>query len=315
MKSENKISAPSLVSGKDMEGSIRRKSVTGNVTVRMTETTSPSTSPAMVGTCDCSKSLKRITTLFSTWQRALRSSGVLDEEKKTGGRKRRKRSGGFQSRGRRKLRRAQERMSMTASPPRAPTTSPSITSCLASDGVYMEVIEGGDDLPDLIEGDDDLPDLEGQEYIELAGPASQLAIFQRENYSGHRLNNARCQQKAGEFRSAGQQHRPDIVDRHVSNVPLRMHETLTRSSPPGRHRNVASFRWERSSQKDFTPRGHRWHSPAGRSSGGSRWSRAAQSLEGSLSASRTNAKVSNGKKCIERQIGYFETSEQQAVPD
>ena len=151
---------------------------------------------------------------------------------------------------------------MTVSPPRAPTTSPSITSCLANDDVYSEVIEGGDDSPDLIEGDDDLPDLEGQEYIELAGPASQLAIFQRENYSGHRLNNARCQQKAGEFRSAGQQHRPDIVDRHVSNVPLRMHETLTRSSPPGRHRNVASFRWERSSQKDFTPRGHRWHSPA-----------------------------------------------------
>ena len=164
VKSENKISAPSLVSGKDMEGSRRRRPVTGKVTVRVTETTpSPSTSPAMVGTCDCSKSLKRITTLFSTWQRALRSSGVLDEEKKTGGRKRRKRSGGFQSRGRRKLRRAQERMSMTASPPRAPTTSPSITSCLASDGVYMEVIEGGDDLPDLIEGDDDLPDLEGQE--------------------------------------------------------------------------------------------------------------------------------------------------------
>ena len=91
VKSENKISAPSLVSGKDMEGSRRRRPVTGNVTVGVTETTSsPSTSPAMKSTCDCSKSLKRMTTLFSSWHRALRSSGVLDEEKKTGGRKRRK---------------------------------------------------------------------------------------------------------------------------------------------------------------------------------------------------------------------------------
>ena len=32
--------------------------------------------------------------------------------------------------------------------------------------------------------------------------------------------------------------------------------------------------------------------------------------------SRTqDATVSNGKKCMERQIGYFETSEQQTVPD
>ena len=57
-------------------------------------------------------------------------------------------------------------MSMTASPPRAPTPAPSITSCLTSDGAYM-----------CIEGGDDLPDLEGQENIELAEYASQMAIF------------------------------------------------------------------------------------------------------------------------------------------
>ena len=83
------MSAPRLVSEKILKGS--GKPVTEKVTENVTETTpSPSTSPAMVSTCDCRKSLKKITMLFSTWQRALRSSGVLEEEKNEGGRKRRK---------------------------------------------------------------------------------------------------------------------------------------------------------------------------------------------------------------------------------
>lgn len=256
--------------------------------------------------CDCSKSLKRITTLFATWQRALQTSGVLYEEKSTGKRKGRRKTGGFQSRGRRTLRRSQERRertNVTTSPPRAPTTSPSITSYFASDDprddVFMRVIEedddlpdligGGDDLPDLIEEGDVLPDLEGPECIGRAGPASQLAVFQRGNYPAHSLNYAKCKQKTGEFRSAKQQPRPpEVADRPLGNV---MHETPTRFSPPGRRKQVANFRWERSSQKDVTPSGHNWHSPARKLSGGSRWPRAEQSFEGSLCASQTNAKI------------------------
>ena len=89
------MSAPRLVSEKILKGS--RRPVTEKVTRVTEKTPSLSSSPAMVSTCDCGKSLKRITTLFSTWQRALRSSGVLEEEKNAGGRKRRKRTGGFQA--------------------------------------------------------------------------------------------------------------------------------------------------------------------------------------------------------------------------
>ena len=117
-------------------------------------------------------------------------------------------------------------MSTSASSTRTPTPSPSNTSC----------VKYGDGARMYIEGGGDIHDGEGQANIELAGSVSQVATFQRENYSGHRLSKARYQQNAGEFRSAGhnygQQTRPGEADRHENNVPLRMYTTPPRSPPP-----------------------------------------------------------------------------------
>ena len=142
---------------------------------------SPSSSTALLSTCDCKKSLKKIRTLFTTWEKALRSSGVLEEDEQEGGRKRRRKTGGFPARGRRRLKRAQERMNTTASSTGTP--SPSDTSyAIYSDYARMYVEEG-----------DVMPDGQGQANIELAESVGQVAMFQRESHSGHRLGKAKYQ--------------------------------------------------------------------------------------------------------------------------
>ena len=179
------MSAPRFASEKMWKG--RRRPVTERVTERVTEkvterASSPSSSPALLSTCDCKSSLKKIRTFFTTWQKALRSSGVLEEDEPEGGRrKRRRKTGGFPARGRRKLKRAQERMSMSASSTRTPTPSPfDMSSVIYSDDAWMYNGEG-----------DVIPDSQGQANIELAESVSQVVTFQRESHSGHRLGKAR----------------------------------------------------------------------------------------------------------------------------
>ena len=86
---------------------------------------SPSSPLPLSRTCDCKTSRKRIRTLFTLWQKAITSSGILEEDCKShqqyprvvnsaekeqegGGRIRRRRTGGMPARGRRKIKRAQE---------------------------------------------------------------------------------------------------------------------------------------------------------------------------------------------------------------
>ena len=201
-------------------------------------------------------------------------------------------------------------MSTSASSTRTPTPSLSNTSCVIySDDARMYIEEG-----------DIIPDGQGQANIEPAESVGQVATFQRESYSGHRLGKARYQHNDREFMPAGhnygQQPRPGEADRHENNVPLRMYRTPPRSPSPGQHRNVASYRRGRSSQRDITPRGRAWQSPDGISTGGSQWAQAAQSRRGRPSAPRTqDTKVSNGKTCMEMKNGYVETSAEHTVPD
>ena len=67
-------------SGKIPRG--RREPGTGEVTVEMTgKETSPLSSTALKNNCDCTKSLRMIRAFFSSWESALKSSGILEEDK------------------------------------------------------------------------------------------------------------------------------------------------------------------------------------------------------------------------------------------
>ena len=64
---------------------------TGRVTDRMTgRESSTSSSTDMMSACDCNKSLTKIRRLFATWEKALRSSGIMEEDKEEGGRNRKR---------------------------------------------------------------------------------------------------------------------------------------------------------------------------------------------------------------------------------
>ena len=85
----------------------RREPGTGEVTVEMTgKESSPLSSTALKNACDCKKSLKMIRAFFSSWESALRSSGIIEEDQEKGGRKRKRKTGGCPARERRRLKRA-----------------------------------------------------------------------------------------------------------------------------------------------------------------------------------------------------------------
>ena len=176
-------------------------------------------------------------------------------------------------------------------------------------------------LCDLVIYSDDLviPDKkggteQGQSESGAGSVYSQVAPCQRESHSGHRLGEARYQQKGMEFRP----------NKCVNNVPIhwpngRTYQASPRSLSPWRHQDVArgsGYRRGRSSQRDATPRGRAWQSPGGSPTGGSWWTRTTQSRGGRPSASRTqNTKVRNGKNCMEKHNAYVETSEDLTVPE
>ena len=90
----------------------RREPGTGEVTVEMTgKESSPLSSTALKNACDCTKSLRMIRAFFSSWESALKSSGILEDDKEKGKRKRRKKTGGGPARERRRLKRAESFLS------------------------------------------------------------------------------------------------------------------------------------------------------------------------------------------------------------
>ena len=167
----------------------RREPGTGEVTVEMTgKESSPLSSTALKNDCDCTKSLRMIRAFFSSWESALKSSGILEEDKEKGRRKRRKKTGGGPARERRRLKRAEARMTTTAST-RSP--SPFDTSALVSDDVRLYMGEG------VV-----LPDKQGQVKVDLVKSVGQVAKFQH-THSGHRFGNNNLK-IGGNFTPAGQ---------------------------------------------------------------------------------------------------------------